>query len=387
MAKVTINSLEKRYAPKAPPAVPSLDLDIEEGEFLTLLGPSGCGKTTTLRCVAGLERPTGGQVSIGGQIVDDPARGVHVPPNKRDIGMVFQSYALWPHMTVATNVGYPLRMRKVSIKERTKRVRDVLELVGLEEYSTRMATDLSGGQQQRVALARALVADPRLLLFDEPLSNLDARLRQDMRTELREMHRRVGTTSIYVTHDQEEAVSLSSRIVLLNKGQIEQVGTPREIYWSPVSQFVADFVGYDNFLRAEVTHTDAHGVTVRVMDADLRLVCPPRTDVAVGEVVNVAMRSSSVVMGTMAESMPNQFYGEVQDVMYLGDDFIYEVKIGGQRVTVSIRTAEVAQIWPQGAPKVGESVNAAIPVDSLACLPIGAFGQEATSNRAIANVS
>jgi len=387
MAKVTIDSLEKRYAPKAPPAVPSLDLDIEEGEFLTLLGPSGCGKTTTLRCVAGLERPTGGQVSIGGQIVDDPARGVHVPPNKRDIGMVFQSYALWPHMTVATNVGYPLRMRKVSIKERAKRVRDVLELVGLEEYSTRMATDLSGGQQQRVALARALVADPRLLLFDEPLSNLDARLRQDMRTELREMHRRVGTTSIYVTHDQEEAVSLSSRIVLLNKGRIEQVGTPREIYWSPVSQFVADFVGYDNFLRAEVTHTDAHGVTVRVMDADLRLVCPQRADVAVGEVVNVAMRSSSVVMGTMAESMPNQFYGEVQDVMYLGDDFIYEVKIGGQRVTVSIRTAEVAQIWPQGAPKVGESVNAAIPVDSLACLPIDAFAQEATSNRATANVS
>src|SRR5690625_1421616 len=229
MAKVTIDSLEKRYAPKAPPAVPSLDLDIEEGEFLTLLGPSGCGKTTTLRCVAGLERPTGGRVSIGGQIVDDPARGVHVPPNKRDIGMVFQSYALWPHMTVATNVGYPLRMRKVSIKERAKRVRDVLELVGLEEYSTRMATDLSGGQQQRVALARALVADPRLLLFVEPLSNLDARLRQDMRAELREMHRRVGTTSIYVTHDQEEAVSLSSRIVLLNKGKIEQVGTPREI--------------------------------------------------------------------------------------------------------------------------------------------------------------
>lgn len=387
MAKVTINSLEKRYSPKAPAAVPSLDLDIEEGEFLTLLGPSGCGKTTTLRCVAGLERPTGGQVSIGGQVVDDPSRGVHVPPNKRDIGMVFQSYALWPHMTVATNVGYPLRMRKVSVTERAKRVREVLELVGLEEYSSRMATDLSGGQQQRVALARALVANPRLLLFDEPLSNLDARLRQDMRTELREMHRRVGTTSIYVTHDQEEAVSLSSRIVLLNKGEIEQVGTPREIYWSPVSQFVADFVGYDNFLRAEVIHQDAHGVSVRVMDADLRLVCPPRTDVAVGDIVNVAMRSSSVVVGTMAETLPNQFYGEVQDVVYLGDDFIYQVKVGGQRVTISIRTAEVAQIWPQGAPKVGEHVNAAIPVDSLACLPIELHSNGTNGSRPMIHAS
>ena len=370
MANVSIQSLEKRYAPHLPPAVPSLDLEIEEGEFLTLLGPSGCGKTTTLRCVAGLEQPTGGTISIGGQVVDAPANGKHVNPEKRDIGMVFQSYALWPHMSVAANVGYPLRMRKVPLQERAPRVREALELVGLEEFSTRMATDLSGGQQQRVALARALVAKPRLLLFDEPLSNLDARLRQDMRTELRRMHKAVGTTSIYVTHDQEEAISLSSRIVLLNKGQIEQVGTPRQIYWHPVSRFVADFVGYDNFLPATVIKTDEHGISVRLADTDLRLDCPPRDDLKEGEAVEVAMRSSSVLMGEPAEKLPTRFTGTITDVIYLGDEFIYELKVGPQKLTVSLRTAEIANIWPTGGPKTGDTVVAAIPLDSLAALPL-----------------
>jgi iron(III) transport system ATP-binding protein len=370
MARVSIESLEKRYSPKAAPAVPSLDLEIQEGEFLTLLGPSGCGKTTTLRCVAGLERPTGGRVSIGDEVVDAPAQRTHVPPEKRDIGMVFQSYALWPHMSVAANVGYPLRMRKVSVPDRARRVRDVLELVGLDEYAGRMATDLSGGQQQRVALARALVAKPRLLLFDEPLSNLDARLRQDMRAELRDMHRRVGTTSLYVTHDQEEAVSLSTRIVLLNKGQIEQVGTPREIYWHPVSHFVADFVGYDNFLAATVITAGAHGVTVRLDDTELRLDCPARAGLVPGQKVEVAMRSASVIMGAQAESMPNRFSGTITDIVYLGDEYIYALEAGPQRFSVSLRTAEVANIWPNGSPLVGEDVTAGIPVDSLACLPL-----------------
>ncbi|MFW3386395.1 UNVERIFIED_CONTAM: ABC transporter ATP-binding protein [Kocuria sp. CPCC 205274] len=370
MARVIIESLEKRYSPKAAPAVPALDLEIEEGEFLTLLGPSGCGKTTTLRCVAGLERPTGGRVSIGHEVVDAPAERRHVPPEKRDIGMVFQSYALWPHMSVAANVGYPLRMRKVSVPERARRVRDVLEMVGLDEYASRMATDLSGGQQQRVALARALVADPRLLLFDEPLSNLDARLRQDMRSELRDMHRRVGTTSVYVTHDQEEAVSLSTRIVLLNKGEIEQVGTPREIYWHPVSHFVADFVGYDNFLKATVVTADDHGVAVRLDGTDLRLDCPVRLGVRAGDQVEIAMRSASVIMGEPAETMPNRCTGTVVDIVYLGDEYIYALQMGPQRFSVSLRTAEVANIWPHGAPSRGDTATAAIPPDSLACLPL-----------------
>ncbi len=370
MARVNIESLEKRYSPKAAPAVPSLDLEIEEGEFLTLLGPSGCGKTTTLRCVAGLERPTGGRVSIGDEVVDAPAQRMHVPPEKRDIGMVFQSYALWPHMSVAANVGYPLRMRKVSVPDRARRVRDVLELVGLDELAGRMATDLSGGQQQRVALARALVANPRLLLFDEPLSNLDARLRHDMRTELRDMHRRLGTTSLYVTHDQEEAVSLSTRIVLLNKGQIEQVGTPREIYWHPVSHFVADFVGYDNFLRATVITADTHGVSVRLDDTELRLDCPAREGLIPGDAVEVAMRSASVIMGAPAEAMTNRFTGTVTDIVYLGDEYIYALQVGPQRFSVSLRTAEVANIWPNGSPLVGQEVVAGIPVDSLASLPL-----------------
>ncbi|MFI7495323.1 ABC transporter ATP-binding protein [Kocuria sp. M4R2S49] len=370
MARVSIESLEKRYSPRAAPAVPSLDLEIEEGEFLTLLGPSGCGKTTTLRCIAGLERPTGGRLSIGDEVVDAPAERRHVPPEKRDIGMVFQSYALWPHMSVAANVGYPLRMRKVSVPERAQRVREVLEMVGLDEYASRMATDLSGGQQQRVALARALVASPRLMLFDEPLSNLDARLRQDMRAELRDMHRRVGTTSVYVTHDQEEAVSLSSRIVLLNKGRIEQVGTPREIYWHPVSHFVADFVGYDNFLKATVVTSDGHGVAVRLDGTDLRFDCPARAGLAEGDQVEVAMRSASVIMGAPAETTPNRFTGTVMDIIYLGDEYIYALEMGPQRFTVSLRTAEVASIWPDGAPSRGEAVTAAIPPESLACLPL-----------------
>lgn len=369
MAHVSIESLEKKYSPKMPPAVESLDLEIQEGEFLTLLGPSGCGKTTTLRCVAGLERPTGGRVSIGGTVVDEPAQRTHVAPDKRDIGMVFQSYALWPHMSVASNVAYPLKMRKVGLDERARRVREVLEMVGLEEYASRMATELSGGQQQRVALARALVATPQLLLFDEPLSNLDARLRQDMRSELREMHKRVGTTSIYVTHDQEEAVSLSTRIVLLNKGAIEQVGSPREIYWHPVSHFVADFVGYDNFVGATVVSTDQHGVKVLLDGTETRLTCPPRADVHEGQQVDIAVRSSSVILGPPAADKPNRFDGVITDVMYLGDDFIYELQLGPHKVTVSIRTAEVANIWPVGAPRVGDVISGAIAPESLACLP------------------
>ncbi len=373
MAHVSIESLQKKYSPKTPPAVQSLDLKIEEGEFLTLLGPSGCGKTTTLRCVAGLERPTGGQVAIGGKVVDNPAQRIHVAPDKRDIGMVFQSYALWPHMSVASNVGYPLRMRKVSVNERARRVREVLEMVGLSEYASRMATDLSGGQQQRVALARALVATPQLLLFDEPLSNLDARLRQDMRSELRDMHKRVGTTSIYVTHDQEEAVSLSTRIVLLNKGEIEQVGSPREIYWHPVSHFVADFVGYDNFLSATVVSTDRQSVKVLLDGTEVRLNTAARTDVREGQKVDIAVRSSSVILGPPAREKPNRFDGLITDIMYLGDDFIYELQLGPHQVTVSIRTAEVANLWPLGSPQVGDTVTAAIAPESLACLPSPAW--------------
>lgn len=369
MANVSIEGLEKRYSPKVPAAVPDLDLEVEEGEFLTLLGPSGCGKTTTLRCVAGLERPTGGRVRIGGELVDAPAERAHVPPERRDIGMVFQSYALWPHMSVAANVAYPLRMRRVGASERMRRVQEVLELVGLGEFATRMSTDLSGGQQQRVALARALVANPRLLLFDEPLSNLDARLRQDMRRELRDMHRRIGTTSIFVTHDQEEAVSLSTRIVVLNKGRIEQVGSPREVYWHPVSHFVADFVGYDNFLDDIVVSSSDAGVTVRVDDTDLRLDCPPRDNISPGDRVEVAMRSASVIMGAPAEHLPNRFTGQITDIVYLGDDFIYDLRVGSHRFSVSIRTAEVANLWPDGAPQSGDIVSAAIPPESLACLP------------------
>jgi iron(III) transport system ATP-binding protein len=250
MAGVRIVGLRKRF--DATPVLRGLDLTIEDRELVTLLGPSGCGKTTTLRCVAGLERPDGGEVYIGEEVVASLGKRVFVPPNRRDIGMVFQSYALWPHMSVFANVAYPLRVRRVARREVASRVGEALDSVGMEAYERRRVTDLSGGQQQRVALARALVARPRVLLLDEPLSNLDAKLRVAMRKEIRTAHERANTTSVYVTHDQAEAIALSDRVVVVNDGTIQQVGTPIEIYRRPANRFVAEFVGFENVVGAQV---------------------------------------------------------------------------------------------------------------------------------------
>ncbi|HLI28928.1 MAG TPA: ABC transporter ATP-binding protein [Chloroflexota bacterium] len=221
----------------------ALDVDVEEGEFFTLLGPSGCGKTTFLRVLAGLERPTTGTVWIGDRVVNDPARGVFVAPEARDIGFVFQSYALWPHMTVAENVAFPLRARKRPATEIRSRVEWALQMVGLAALPTRPVTALSGGQQQRVAIARAIVHQPKLLLMDEPLSNLDADLRREVRDEVRRLQRTLGTTTIYVTHDQEEAFAVSDRIAVMDKGRILQVGAPQALYEAPRSEFVSRFLG------------------------------------------------------------------------------------------------------------------------------------------------
>ncbi len=250
MAGVRIVGLRKRF--DATPVLRGLDLAVDDRELVTLLGPSGCGKTTTLRCVAGLERPDSGEVYIGEEIVASPEKRVFVPPNRRDIGMVFQSYALWPHMSVFANVAYPLRVRRLARREVASRVGEALASVGMEAYGRRPVTDLSGGQQQRVALARALVARPRVLLLDEPLSNLDAKLRVAMRKEIRTAHERAGTTSLYVTHDQAEAIALSDRVVVVHDGAIQQVGAPIEIYRRPANRFVAEFVGFENVVGATV---------------------------------------------------------------------------------------------------------------------------------------
>src|SRR5580704_12915636 len=242
--ELEVDGLIKRYSPQV--SVGPISFEVHEGEFFSLLGPSGCGKTTTLRCIAGFETLSGGSIRMRGERIDDK------PPHRRDIGLVFQNYALFPHLTVFDNVAFGLRLRRVSKEEIADRVDRILQLVDLAGMTTRFPAQLSGGQQQRVAMARSLVLEPRILMFDEPLSNLDFKLRLQMREELRNLQRRLGKTSIYVTHDQTEALALSDRIAVLSHGRIEQIGTPDEIYERPASVFVAEFIGSSNMLPVRI---------------------------------------------------------------------------------------------------------------------------------------
>jgi iron(III) transport system ATP-binding protein len=235
-------------------AVKGVSFAVRRGEHLTLLGPSGCGKTTTLRAIAGLEHPSAGEIRIGGRTVYSSSRRVNVPTEKRGVSMVFQSYAIWPHMTAFDNVAYGLRVRRLGKQEIAEKVRWALDLVRLGELADRSAAKLSGGQQQRVALARSFVFSPTVILFDEPFSNLDAKLRAEMRLEIKELQRQLGITSVYVTHDQEEALAISDRVIVMNAGIIDQIGTPNEIYDTPRSTFVADFVGAANLIRGRLRH-------------------------------------------------------------------------------------------------------------------------------------
>ncbi len=279
--------LHKRFGAKL--VVDDVSLDIADGEFLVILGPSGCGKTTTLRLLAGLETPDGGTIAIGDRVVSDPARNVSVPPNDRNVGMVFQSYAIWPHLTVFQNVAYPLKLRRESRAEIERRVGNALQLVGLEADAQRSATALSGGQMQRVALARAIVYDPALLLFDEPLSNLDLKLRERLRVELKQLQQRTGLTSVYVTHDQTEAVELGDRIVVMNAGRIVQIATPAELFRRPKTRFVAEFIGTANIVQGTVENAGAAGTAaVRLAGGQTIAV---QTDLAVsaGETVDVVI--------------------------------------------------------------------------------------------------
>jgi iron(III) transport system ATP-binding protein len=261
-AHIEVEDLEIHYGTVL--AVKGVSFSVRAGEQLTLLGPSGCGKTTTLRAIAGLERPSAGAIRIGGQAVYSGRDGINVPAEKRGLSMVFQSYAIWPHMTVFENVAYGLRVRRKSAEEIRTRVREALDLVQMGAFEKRPASQLSGGQQQRVALARACVFQPSVLLFDEPLSNLDAKLRGDMRIELRQLQHRLGITSVYVTHDLEEALAMSDRIVVMRDGVIEQIGSPAEIYGTPRTAFVADFVGSSNLIRGRVRPDLAEGGLIAI---------------------------------------------------------------------------------------------------------------------------
>ena len=269
-------------------AVDDISLDIKPGSFVTLLGPSGCGKTTTLRMVAGFESPDKGEIYIGDQAINE------LTPNKRDTAMVFQSYALLPHYNVFDNIAYGLKIRKVAKDEIAERVMAMLKLVELEGLEGRMTNQLSGGQQQRVALARALVVQPSVLLFDEPLSNLDAKLRVAMRTEIRRIQQTVGITAIYVTHDQSEAMSISDQIIIMNKGKIAQMGTPREIYYQPKNEFVADFIGEVNFLTGSVTSIDSKAIHVDVGGVDIT--AESFEKVSKGDSCKIVLRPESITL-------------------------------------------------------------------------------------------
>src|SRR5579885_3238866 len=320
-SSVVVTDLFKSYADRKERvrAVDGVSFEVEEGEFYTLLGPSGCGKTTTLRSVAGLERTDSGQIVIDNKVVSSHQPPVFVPPHKRDIGMVFQSYAIWPHMTVFENVAFPLRVSKQRIprSEISRRVEEALALVQLEGYGGRMATQLSGGQQQRLALARALVREPKLLLLDEPLSNLDAKLREHMRAELRDIQRRLRVTTIYVTHDQIEALSMSNRIALMSEGHIVQEGRPRELYQKPATQFVASFLGSTNLLEADVQDRAGDMWVLQTPAGPIKAVCPE--GVASGEKVTVSLRPESITVHAQPVTSGNVLEGEIEMAMFLGE--------------------------------------------------------------------
>jgi iron(III) transport system ATP-binding protein len=322
-------------------AVDGINLNIASGKLVTLLGPSGCGKTTTLRCLAGLERPDAGRIVIGDTVVFDSAKGIFVPPSDRGIGMVFQSYAIWPHMTVFENVAFPLRVarnRKFTSAEIKDKVRLALEMVRLGGYESRSATQLSGGQQQRLALARGLVREPAVLLLDEPLSNLDAKLREQMRFELKRLQRTLRITTVYVTHDQSEALALSDEIAVFNSGRIVQYGGPQDIYRHPKTQFVADFIGSANFLSGTVKQAAAGDGMVAVETRHGMFRCGFAEEVAPGQAVVVTARPEDLVL---SQAPPgdglNVFKGTVSGRVFLGDVIDYMVDIGEGDIRVRAR--------------------------------------------------
>ena len=312
-------------------AAQDIAFEVPEGKLFTLLGPSGCGKTTTLRSIAGLERPLAGEISVGNRVVYSSSGNVFVPPNKRNFGMVFQSYAIWPHMNVFQNAAFPLEVRadRPSDKVIRDKVMRVLSAVGLEELADRDATRLSGGQQQRLALARAIAMEPKLLLLDEPLSNLDAKLRERMRFELKRLQSEFKLTTVYVTHDQSEALALSHQIAVMNEGRIVQIGTPREIYERPRNQFVADFVGASNFIEASVRVSLGTPGAYRVATALGELEVRSVESLAAGDKAVIAIRPEDVALSEQPPSTGhNACQGKVEAKVFLGECVDYQVRVG-----------------------------------------------------------
>jgi iron(III) transport system ATP-binding protein len=333
LIKIYESSQKKRFGRER--AVDDVDLTVGDGEFFTLLGPSGCGKTTMLRCVGGLEDPTSGEIRVGGRTLYSSSENTNVAVNRRELGMVFQSYAIWPHMSVFANAAYPLTAgkRKASKAEIEETVGRTLDIMGLGELASRPATALSGGQQQRLALARALVHQPPLLLLDEPLSNLDAKLRQSMRTELTRLQKEMGLTVLYVTHDQSEALAMSSLIAVMNEGRVEQIGPPRDIYERPTSWFVGDFIGSANFVDGVVTASDEAGFcSLETALGVLR--CDPKTEVRTGQKGQALLRPERIVLHAADSTSDPRRKGVVRSAVYEGEGMDYEVEIAGQLLKV-----------------------------------------------------
>src|ERR1044072_3953650 len=328
-AELIVSHLRKQFL-IGRPAVDDVSFRIAAGEIVVLLGPSGCGKTTTLRCIAGLEQPTAGMIAIGGDEVAAPERGVHVPPRSRNIGMVFQSYAVWPHMTVRQNVNYPLRHRKVPRENGDGKVNEVLGLVGLSEYSERPVTQLSGGQMQRVALARALVYEPRILLLDEPPSTLDAQLRLRLRDELRRIIKKAKVTALYVTHDQSEAVVLGDRIGVMENGKLMQMSAPVELYNKPENLFVANFTGVSNLIKGEIASTPG---TVKVASGEAIQISAPIKGKS-GDAGVVAVRPENISLRANGDpaSAVNSFPGRLIERHCHGTQTTYAIQTLGHRL-------------------------------------------------------
>ncbi|NKQ34979.1 MAG: ABC transporter ATP-binding protein [Chloroflexi bacterium] len=336
-------------------AVDNISLDIAKGELVTLLGPSGCGKTTTLRMIAGFEFPNSGNIYLDGQEINN------LPPHKRDMSMVFQSYAIFPHLNVYENVAYGLKVARLPKKEVQERVAKTLDLVELTGYEKRAPNQLSGGQQQRVALARALVMEPKVLLMDEPLSNLDAKLREQMRSEIRRIQQLINITSVYVTHDQVEAMTISDRIVIMNEGRIEQIGTPIEIYRHPQSRFVADFIGRANFIPGVVQSQQDGQLTVNLMGRTLE-VAAAEDKYTEGTEVTVVVRPEMMVLNPAAGAHVD---GIVRRASYLGDVVEYDVAVGDQQLSLVETDPRHLTIYPKG-----EAVQIGFLQDCLYVLPL-----------------
>jgi iron(III) transport system ATP-binding protein len=367
MGGVRVSDLFKRYGDIV--AVDGITMDFEKGTLTTLLGPSGCGKTTTLRCIAGLERPDMGEVSIGGSTVF--SQDTNLPPEKRMVGIVFQSYAIWPHMTVFDNIAFPLKIRHASKQETDQKVKKIMDLVRLSGLGDRPATQVSGGQQQRIALARALVFDPEVLLLDEPLSNLDTSLRDIVRLEVREIQRSLGITTIYVTHDQTEALSISDKVVVLQTGRVMAVGSPKEIYSRPPNDFVASFVGKSNLVRGKFERMDGRLAVVSTAVGDVSCGIVGTAQAKQGDEVLVSIKPENVLIAADAQSGGmNSFRGQVELTSYLGAFSEVHVTLGEKGEKQTIRALQNSE-----SPAFADGQRISVTLPAQYCLVLGLEGR------------